>query len=140
MATGDNAILPLFEPGRRPSAAVTAPVVAAKFVKVAADMQASPILNITSPLVGGNLIQVAQTVAGDRAFGVSVWDAAAAGDVVALMRAPMVVPMTAGAAITFGQQVQSDAAGNPIPLAAGIANGIACNSAANGATVWVALT
>lgn len=139
MPTGDNPVIPLFEEGHRPTAAAQAAVTAGKFVKVAADLQASPILNVASPLVGGNLMQVAQCVAGDRALGVSGWDAVAIGDVLPVICQPLIVPMVAGAAITFGQEVQSDAAGNPIPLAAGKSNGIALNSAAGGATVWVAI-
>lgn len=139
MATGDNPVIPLFEEGHRPTAAATAVIGAGKFVKVTADIQASPILNISAPLTGGNLMQVAQCVAGDRCIGISGWDAAAIGDVLPVICLPLVVPMIAGAAVTFGQEVQSDAAGLPITLAAGKSNGIALNSAAGGATVWVAL-
>lgn len=140
MATGDNATIPLFEPGERITAAATAPVVSGKFVKVTADMQSQPALNIAAPLTGGNLIQCAQAVAGDKAFGVAGYDAAAIGDSFPVLNGPgMVVPMVAGAAITAGQEVQSDAAANPIPLAAGKSNGMAVNSAANGATVYVRL-
>jgi len=137
MATGDNPVVPLFEPGERPTAAATAAIGAGKFLKVSADMQASPILNVTTPLVGGNLFQVAQTVAGDRAIGVAGWDASGSGEVLPVLGPNMVVPMVAGAAITFGNEVQSDAAGLPIPLAAGKSNGIALNSASGGAIVWV---
>jgi len=137
MATGDNPCIPLFEPGERPTGAATAAIGGGKFLKVSADMQASPILNVTNPLVGGNVMQVAQTVAGDRAIGVATWDAAAAGDIVGIIGPNLVVPMVAGAAVTFGQEVQSDAAGLPIPLAAGKSNGIALNSASGGAIVWV---
>jgi hypothetical protein len=139
MAVGDNPVIPLFEEGHRPTAAAAAAVFAGKFIKVGADLQASPILNTTTPLVGGNLMQVVQCVAGDRAIGISGWDAPNVGDVLPVISLPIVVPMVAGAAVTFGQEVQSDAAGLPIPLAAGKSNGIALNSAAGGATVWVAL-
>lgn len=139
MAVGDNPVIPLFEPGRRFTGAAAAAIVAGKFIKFGADMQASPILNVANPLVGGNLPQIVQCVAGDRAVGISGWDGPTIGDVVPIITLPLVVPMVAGAAITFGQEVQSDAAGNPITLAAGRSNGIALNSAAGGATVWVAL-
>jgi len=115
MATGDNPIIPLFEPGERPTAAATAAIGAGKFLKVSADMQASPILNVTTPLVGGNLIQVAQCVAGERAIGVSGWDASGSGEVLPVIGPNMVVPMVAGSAVTFGQKVMSDAAGLPVP-------------------------
>jgi hypothetical protein len=139
MAVGDNPVIPLFEEGHRPTGAAAAAIVAGKFIKIGADLQASPILNVATPLVGGNLMQVVQCVGGDRCIGVSGWDAPTIGDVVPIIALPLIVPMVAGAAITFGQEVQSDAAGNPITLAAGRSNGIALNSAAGGATVWVAL-
>ena len=137
MAVGDNPVIPLFEPGERPTGAATAAIVAGKFIKIGADMQAQPLLNVSAPLTGGNLMQVAQCVAGDRAIGVSGWDAPGVGDVLPIIGPNLIVPMVAGAAIAFGVEVQSDAAGNPITLAAGKSNGIALNAAANGATVWV---
>lgn len=144
MATGDNPCIPLFEDGERPTAAVSAVVGGGKFVKVSGDMQHSPILDVAAPLTGGNLMVVAQCVAGEKAIGVSTWDAAAIGDVVGVMGPTLIVPMVAGAAITFGQKVMSDAAGLPVPWTsaaseANNANGIALNSAGGGATVWVAL-
>lgn len=139
MAVGDNPVIPLFEEGHRPSAAAAAAVFAGKFIKVGADIQHSPVLDPANPLVGGNLMQVVQCVAGDRAIGVSGWDAPTIGDVLPVICLPLVVPMVAGAAVTFGNEVQSDAAGLPIPLAAGKSNGLALNSAAGGAIVWVAL-
>src|SRR3954453_19489450 len=110
MAVGDNPVIPLFEEGHRPTAAEAAAVVAGKFIKIGADLQASPILNVATPLTGGNLMQVVQCVAGDRCIGVAVWDGPTIGDVVPIIALPLVVPMVAGAAITFGQEVQSDAA------------------------------
>jgi hypothetical protein len=94
----------------------------------------------TSPLSGGNLPQVAQCVAGDRAFGVAGFDGANAGDVIPVINGPgIVVPMNAGAAITAGQEVQSDANGDAIPLAAGKSNGMALSGAGLGTTVYVRL-
>lgn len=139
MATGDNAILPLFTPAQDVTAAASAAIGAGKFVKISADMQASPLLNVSAPLTKGNLMVVAQCVAGDKAIGVSKWDASGADEVLGLFTGGQVVPMTAGAAITAGVEVQSDANGNPITLAAGKANGIAVSTAANAATVYVKL-
>jgi hypothetical protein len=143
MALGDNTVLALFEPADDITAAVTAAVTSGKFVKVAAaGLQGGPLLDIsspTSPLTKGNLIQVTQCVAGDKAFGVTKWDTAAADDVVGLFTGNQIVPMIAGAAITAGQEIQSDAAGLPIPLAAGKANGLAVSNAAGAATVYIQL-
>jgi hypothetical protein len=143
MAYGDNPVVPLREPGERPTAAVTAAVTGGRFVKISGNYQGGPLLDLstpTSPLTGGNLPQIAQCVAGDKAYGVSGHDGPTAGDVIPVLQGPgMVVPMTAGAAITAGQEVQSDANGNPIPLAAGKSNGMAESGAGNGATVYVRL-
>ena len=49
----------------------------------------------------------------------------------------MIVPVTAGAAITAGQEVQSDATGQAIPLAAGKPAGLAMSGAAAGADCQV---
>lgn len=142
MALGDNTILALFEPADDISAAVTAAVTAGKFVKISGNPQAGPLLDVsspTSPLSGGNLLQVAACVAGDKAFGVTKWDTVAVGDVVGLFTGNQIVPMVAGAAIAAGQEVQSDLNGLPIPLAAGKANGLAVSGGAGGATVFIQL-
>jgi hypothetical protein len=47
--------------------------------------------------------------------------------------------MVAGAAITGGNEVESNASGNPIPLASGRPCGQAVATAGNGATVYVRL-
>lgn len=143
MALGDNAILPLFDDGEDITAAVTGAIASGKFVKIGATMQGGPLLDLstpTSPLTKGNLIVVSACVAGDKAFGVTKWDTAAADDVVGLFTGTQLVPMLSGAAITAGAEVQSDANGLPITLAAGKANGIAVNTVgAGGATVWIKL-
>lgn len=145
MATGDNAVLPLFEPGERISAAATAAVSAGRFVKISGDMQSAPILTVGTPITGGNLVQCAQCVAGDRAFGVAGYDAAVSGDTFPVINGPgMVVPMTAGGNITANDQVMSDAAGKPVTWTsaaseANHSNGLAVSTALSGATVWVRL-
>jgi hypothetical protein len=137
MATGDNSIVPLYEPGTRITAAVTAAVTGGKFVRPSGNFQSGPLLSTASD--GGN-IQVATCGAGLRALGVAGYDGATAGDKIPVICGhDIVVPMTAGAAITAGQEVESDANGNPIPLATGRPNGMAISGAANGATVYIRL-
>jgi hypothetical protein len=51
----------------------------------------------------------------------------------------MIVPVTAGAAITAGQQIQSDATGQAIPLASGPIAGLAMSGCASGADCQVKL-
>lgn len=50
-----------------------------------------------------------------------------------------ILPVTAGAAITAGQEVQTDAQGRAIPLAGGKAVGYAVDSAASGADAEIVL-
>jgi hypothetical protein len=142
MATGDNAIVPLFDPGAKITAAATAAIGAGRFVKPSGNFQGGPLLDVTgptTPLTGGNLMQVAQCVAGDKAVGVAGWDASGAGEVLPVYNGPgIVVPMVSGAATTAGAEVQSDANGAAIPLAAGKSNGMAV-SAASGGVVYVRL-
>lgn len=136
MATGDNAIIPLHEKGDRITCAAGAAIGAGRFVKISANMQqVSPLLDLstpTSPLTGGNLPVVAQCVAGDKAFGVAEWDASGAGEVLGVFCGHFIVPMVAGAAVAAGVEVQADANGAAITLAAGKANGIAVNTAVGG--------
>lgn len=137
MATGDNSVSPLYEPGSRITAAVTAAVTGGKFVKISGNFQSGPLLSTAAD--GGN-IQVATCTAGVKALGVAGYDGATAGDKIPVICGhDIVVPMTAGAAITAGNEVECDANGNPIPLATGRPCGMAISGAANGATVYVRL-
>jgi hypothetical protein len=92
--------------------------------------------------VSGNQIDerpvVSHAGAGAVVLGVSGYDAAL-GAGVTVYRKGNVMPVTAGAALTAGQQVQSDANGQAIPLASGVAAGIALADAANGTEAKIAL-
>lgn len=84
-----------------------------------------------------DVYQIAQaSVSGSAALGVAGWDTAAGGilDKVYKCGVGHILPITAGAAITAGQEVQTDASGRAIPLAAGKALGYAVD-AASGAGV-----
>jgi hypothetical protein len=140
MAKGDNAILPLYEDADNLTAAVTAAVTGGRFVSPSASFQSGPLLNAAAPATDGGNIQVAHTGAGLKALGVAAYDGPAVGDKIPVYTGRFVVPMTAGAAITAGQQVEANASGQPIPLAAGVSNGLAVSTAASGATVYVRLS
>lgn len=149
MATGDNPLIPLYEEGDRFTAAVTAAVTSGRFVKPSGNFQGGPLLDLTgptTPLVKGNLPQVAQCVAGDRALGVAAWDAPNVDDVLPVINngSGMIVPMVAGGTIVAGNKVMSDAAGQPVAWVsaaseANNSNGLALNGATVGQTVYVRL-
>lgn len=147
MALGDNPIAALFDPGDKRSAAVTAAVTAGRFVRISAVPEGGPPLDLstpTSPLTGGNLIKVATCGAGQRAFGVSRWDAPTIGDVVGIYCGSQTVPMVADGAVTAGDIIMSGATGGAKTwvTAASDANkelGIAETTAADTATVYVKL-
>jgi len=129
-----NEVIPYYEVADRITARCSAAVTGKKFVKISGNRISGPGLSAAGD---GGTYQVAQTVAGDKAFGVAMWDAAI-NTMVPVIREG-IVPVTAGAAITAGQEVQSDANGAAIPLAAGKALGLACTGAANGADAEIAL-
>jgi hypothetical protein len=132
MATGDNAIVPLFEPGGRVTCRATAAISAGHFVAPSGDFEGGPAISVATPLVGGNLIKVAHCGAGLKALGVAVYDAAADGDPVpVLCGSKIIVPMVSTGAIAAGAQVQSDATGQAVVLSSGIALGLAVSAAAS---------
>lgn len=142
MAYGDNAILPLYRPADELTARTVAAIGSGKFVKPSAAFEGGPLLDIstpTAPFTGGNNFRVAACVAGDKSIGVTAWDTAADGDKVTVYCGGQVVPMIAGANITGGVEVQSDAAGLPITLAAGRSNGICLSTVLSGAVAWIKL-
>jgi hypothetical protein len=80
------------------------------------------------------------SVSGEAALGVCGWDLATGGvGQVFRFGQGAIVPVVAGANITAGQEVQTDASGRAIPLASGKALGYAVDSAASGADCEIAL-
>ncbi len=122
------------------SVRATANVVGKTFGAISADIQSGPAVTTTALPVtwdGGNF-QAATCGAGVKADGVFAYDALA-GQLLPLKAPGKIVPVTAGAAITAGQEVQSDAAGKAIPLAAGRPCGKAFTTAAANADCFVRL-
>lgn len=93
-------------------------------------------------MVSGNAVSerpvVITPTAGAACLGVAGFDGAA-GDGVTVYRKPNVMPVKAGAALTAGQEVQTDASGQAIVLAAGKSLGIVLADAASGADAKIAL-
>jgi hypothetical protein len=127
----------LFEPGEDLTGHCTAPVVGKTFLKVSG-------VTPGGLLGGSENIRVATAGAGQWAIGVAGHDQILNGQVPMLNGPGKVVPVTAGAAITAGDKIMSDATGRAVPwvTAASEANnmlGVALDSAANGADCPVRL-
>lgn len=141
MANGDNECVPLYEHGDAITAITTADVTGKRVVDISANMEGPANAGFTrtpSPVVGNN-IKVAHAAAGARGIGVASWDAASGSQLYVLGRPGQVVPITAGAGITAGQQVEVGATGKVIPLNTGVAIGKAVADAANGTDAFVKL-
>lgn len=136
-----NLAQPYYEDADEITGYCTGNVLGKHFVKIAAARQAGgPNLvsgAITDSVVGGN-VSIAQAVAGDKVFGVAMYDQTT-GNLVPVYRCNHVMPVVAGAAITAGTEVQSDANGAAIPLAAGKPAGLAIDGAASGADAQISL-
>lgn len=91
--------------------------------------------------LAGNQLDDRPTVgyaAGGRPLGVSAYDVVLGGGVT-VYRAPSVMPVTAGAALTAGQEVGSDAEGRAVPAGAGTGIGLALADCAEGDDAKIAL-
>jgi hypothetical protein len=76
----------------------------------------------TDPLAanaGGNLQAAAAPTAGGETSGVACWDVALNGKCVILRGPGTVVPVTAGAAVAVGNELQVDTSGRVIPSTTG---------------------
>jgi Uncharacterized conserved protein (DUF2190) len=118
--------IPYKKPGEDISGHASAAITGARFLAVSGDRTSGPGLATTAE--GGNY-RVAHAGAGARAVGVSMYDAPINGKVGILVGG--IVPVLAGAAIAAGAEVQSDATGQAITLAAGKSLGV-CMSGVTG--------
>ena len=130
------------EPGQDLTCQVTAAVTGKRFVKISGARANK--FNVLGSDASGNPYKVAPCAGNtDRALGVAKYDQATVGNKVGVACAGVVI-VTAGAAITAGQYVMSDASGQAIPWvsAASEANpklGLALDDCANGADAEILL-
>lgn len=117
---------PFFEPGKDPTCVAAGAVTGCRFVQVKTGVNA---LN--------DLTQVETCGAGGEPFGVAARDKLD-GQAVMVYR-DAIVPVLAGAALSHGQRVQSDAQGRAIPLAGGAQAGICLKDAADATFAKIAI-
>jgi len=130
-----NDAIPYKRPGEDFTAIATAAVTGKRFLAPSADRSSGPGLASTAE---GSNYKVAHCGAGGHAVGVSKYDQATVNGKVGVAR-DGIYPVTAGAALTFGLAVQSDANGQAIPLAAGVKLGVVMTGCASGADAEIAL-
>lgn len=150
-----NECIPTKSPAETVTVQATGAAAGKRFCKISAPRVGGGLTGGTSqvttsgPGYGANTLstdtkdvyQVVQcSVSGEAVLGVCGWDLAT-GDIGKVYKVGqgVILPIAAGANITAGQEVQTDAAGKAIPLAAGKAVGYAVDSAASGADAEIAL-
>ena len=123
-----NECIPLYRPGSDITAVAGGAITGKTFVKVSAG------LNPGNPVTGtsSTLVTVVTNTAAGKAFGVATYDAASGARLPIICGPGHVVPVTSGAAVTAGAEVESDASGRAITLADGKPLGMAL-SASTGA-------
>lgn len=120
-----NEAIAYFDPGDDLNGQASAAVSGRRFVAPSGAKQAGS-QALAADTFGGS-IPVAHAGAGVKPLGVSTYDAAI-GAKLPIARGHKVFPVEAGAAIAPGAEVQSDATGRAIPLAAGRPAGMCLNN------------
>lgn len=119
-----NDCIPLYRPGQDLTATAGGAITGKTFVKVSAALVAgNPAAN-----TNGSLMTVVTSTAGARAVGVAVYDVASGARLPIVSVPGQVAPVTAGAAITAGTEVESSATGQAVALSTGKALGMALST------------
>jgi hypothetical protein len=113
----------------------TAAVTGKRFIAPSGDVTGGPGLSTDFE----NVYRCAHAGSGVKPCGVSQYDVAIGSRGPQHGNPGKIVPVTAGAALTAGQEVQSDATGQAIPLAAGRPAGLCMSGASNGADAQIKL-
>lgn len=129
------------EPGLDVTGQATVAITGKRFVRISAARSYK--FNQLAGTADGNNYKVAPATAGGYAFGVAKYDQPTVNGKVGVARAG-IVTVTAGATITAGQRIMSDATGQAVPWtsAASEANaalGYAVDDAASGTDAEIAL-
>lgn len=130
-----NEALRFKKPGEDLTGKATAAVTGKRFLGISANRTGGGAGGLSTDLA--NVYSVAHATAAGVVIGVSAHDAAS-GSLVGVLSGG-IVPVTAGATITAGQRIEVGTNGQAIPLAAGIAVGVAMTGAASGADAEIKL-
>ena len=136
-----NVCTPLYRPGDEITGHTSAAVVGKTFADISGNIQSGPqveSVSLPSTFDGGNIV-VATCAAKLKPIGVFAYDRTE-GEAVTLLCTPgLVVPVTAGGAITAGEEVEVGAEGKAVKLGEGKAAGRAFTTAASGKDCFVRL-
>lgn len=132
-----NECIPFKEEAGSITAKATATITGKTFVKISGNRTGGGAAGLGTDLA--NVYQVAPCTAGAKALGVARYDCANGALVGVYTQPGIIVPVTAGATITAGQEIEVDAAGKAIPFAAGIKVGYAMTGAAAAADAEIKL-
>lgn len=124
----NNTCVPFYEPGGHITGLASVALTGKTFVAITADRDATH-----------NAIVVGLPTVAERVFGVTSHDAAAASYVTIIRGPGFVVPVTAAGAIAAFAEVEVNAAGQVVTLAAGTAVGFAVTAAADTEDAQIAL-
>lgn len=126
-----NDLVPFFDEGDQVTATATAAVTGKRFVALSGSLQADGTFSVAPPAAGG------------RVFGIAEQDAAVGRRVGVIRERGQIVPATTGAgaaAMAAFAEVQVDATGAIVPLAAGVAVGyLVTGTAGAGADAMLSL-
>ena len=133
-----NELIPFYEPGDRITGhnANAGTIPGKRLVAIAANRQPGP--ELTTDGLGGNIV-INFPTAGGRVFGVTSHDVPSGGKVTIVRGPGFVVPIKAAAALTAGAEVDTDAQGQVVAHAAGVAVGFVVDGCASGEDAQVAL-
>ena len=120
-----NECIPIYRPGADLTCTASANVTGKTFVaQTAALAVGNPVANTDA-----TIMSAATCGAGLRALGVAAYDAASGTRLPVIVGPGHVVPVTAGAAVTFNAEVEVNASGQAITKADGVAVGRALSTA-----------
>jgi hypothetical protein len=129
--------IPLFDKGDNVTGVATAAVTGARFLRISAARTVAPVTSLTGY---HQMFSVAHAGAGNAPVGISMHDAAT-GETVGIHHQPAIITeVEAGAALTSGTLVMSDATGRAVPYVAGagvFAAGTCLDDAATGAKALI---
>lgn len=123
-----NEAIAYFDPGDDLTCHASAAIIGRRFVRPTGNKQVASQALASDGAGGTTPVAHATGAAGEKPLGVSTYDQPNINGKIPIMRGHKVAPVEMGAAAAAGAQVQSDATGRAVTLAAGVSCGLLLNS------------